>query len=131
MNSRDVTAVLGVLAAAWPNQTITEQTARVWMDLLADIDSEDAMAAARILIKREHWFPSVAQFRSEAEAQAHGRHNRAAATRGLPGPTTPVLPERLVDATREFLAERGTKKHWHGGPEPCPVCGGIKPGDPT
>jgi ribosomal protein L37AE/L43A len=34
---------------------------------------------------------------------------------------------KAVDAAWAALAERGTKKHRHGGPDPCPVCGGGPP----
>jgi hypothetical protein len=35
---------------------------------------------------------------------------------------------RLVAAAREVLARRGRLgQHWHGGPDPCPVCGGRRP----
>lgn len=126
MIPRDTAAVLGILAAAWPNQTITEQTAAVWREMLADVDQSDAMAAARTLVKRSEWFPSIAQFRNEAEANAHARCNRAAASRGLGSghkPTSP--PPRLIAAARQLLAEQRGARHWHGGPDLCPVCGGI------
>lgn len=127
MNGRDTAAVLGILAAAWPNQQITEQTASVWMDLLADIDPDDAMHAARTLAKREHWFPSIASFRNEAEARAHARRNARAASHGLgAAPRKPAPPPpALMAASRQLLAEMRTKKHWHGGPTPCQVCGGM------
>lgn len=128
MNARDTAAVLGILSAAWPNQAITAETASVWRDILADIESADAMHAARALVKREHWFPSIAQFRSEAEAHAHARRNKRAASHGLPAsPQTPTPDghRRFVEAARQMLAEQRGKRHWHGGPQPCPVCGGM------
>lgn len=126
MNRRDVAAVLGILTAAWPNQTLPEQTVAVWMDMLADLDPADAQQAARTLVKTEQWFPSIARFRNEAQAAAHARQNRRAATHGLPGHHRPAPPPpALVEAARALLDEQSTKKHWHGGPAPCPVCGGM------
>ena len=126
MNRNETAAVLGILAATWPNQTITEQTAAVCMDFLADIDPADAMHAARTLAKREHWFPSIAQFRNEAEAKAHARRNARAATHGIGVAFRAVPPPpALMDAARQLLTEMKGKKHWHGGPHPCPVCGGM------
>lgn len=130
MNARDTAAVLGILSAAWPNQAITPETATVWRDILADIDSADAMHAARALVKREHWFPSLAQFRSEAEAHAHARRNKRAASHGLPASPQPPTADghrRFVDMARQMLATQRGTSHWHGGPDPCPVCGGIAP----
>lgn len=130
MNANDTAAVLGILSAAWPNQTITAETATVWRDILADIDSADAMHAARTLVKREHWFPSLAQFRSEAEAHAHARRNKRAASHGLPASPPPAAADghrRLVDAARQVLAAQRGQRHWHGGPQPCPICGGLAP----
>lgn len=44
--------------------------------------------------------------------------------RGAAADQTP----RLVAAARAVLARRAEAgQHWHGGPDPCPVCGGRKP----
>jgi hypothetical protein len=34
---------------------------------------------------------------------------------------------RFIALCRETLKQRDTRPHFHGGPDPCPVCGGINP----
>jgi hypothetical protein len=125
MTPQDTAAILGILSAAWPNQTITAQTAAVWRDMLTDLDPDDAMHAARALIKQEHWFPSIARFRLEADTHAHARRNKEAAARGLsPGHHATSPPPQVMADLRTHLTEQSTKKHDHHGPEPCSKCGG-------
>jgi hypothetical protein len=138
MNRNEATTVLGALAAAWPNTTVSEQTALVWMDSLSDIDADDAMTAARRLIRKQHWFPSIHQFITEAEAEAHARRNRSADALGLPKAPWKASepPVRLVAAARRLLADAKAAQHDHHGPHPCPICGGVRPaqsspGDPA
>jgi hypothetical protein len=38
-----------------------------------------------------------------------------------PIPPPPDILEQLWQA----LADSSARNHWHGGPEPCPVCGGT------
>jgi hypothetical protein len=128
VNQRNATAVLGVLSAAWPNQDVSEQTATVWMEMLDAVEVEDAMTAARKLVRTSHWFPSIAQFLNETHAEEHARRNRHAARYGLPrNHQTVPPPPRLLAACRELLEEMKGKRHDHHGPAPCPVCGGINP----
>jgi Loader and inhibitor of phage G40P len=131
MNTNEATAVLAALASAWPNQDLTEPTVEVWRSFLDEIDADDGLAAAREVIGSERYFPPIARFREAANAARQARLNREAATRGLPRhEDQPVGPERwraAVELARNTLAERNTRKHWHGGPDPCPVCGGGPP----
>lgn len=127
MTFQDATTVLGLLTAAWPNQDMPAETAELWIGMLSELDVDDAKSSARTVIRNDQWFPSIARFIQVAEAAKHARENRFAAQRGLPsvGRSVPP-PQRLIEATRQLLAEQAKKKHWHGGPDPCPVCGGMK-----
>ncbi len=128
MTPADAANVLGLLTAAWPNQDMPDRTVDLWLGLLSELDLSDAKEAARTVVRQDQWFPSVARFIQAAEAAKHGRQNREAAHRGLGDGHRPAAPPaQLVEATRQLIAEQAGKKHWHGGPDPCPVCGGTAP----
>lgn len=132
MTPAESATILGLLSAGFPAIQVSQETAIVWMEALADIDPQDALPAARTLIKRAPRFPTVSQLREEAESLAHARRNREATDRGLPARSAVgVRPERLEEILAGLRArmavQRGTRGHWHGGPEPCPVCGGLAP----
>lgn len=61
------------MTAAWPNQKLTEQTARVWIDALDRFDAQDGLEAANALIRSEEWFPPVTKFISTTQAIARRR----------------------------------------------------------
>lgn len=129
MNEHEAANVLGVLNAAWPQVELGQQTADLWIGMLERTDVAVAMAAARTVIRHEHWFPSIARFLQAVETEAQHERTRRASTVGLPTahhrPVAP--PPALLAAARQLLAEQAGKRHWHGGPEPCPVCGGVAP----
>lgn len=127
MNDDQSVEILAVLTAAWPNQELTTQTAQLWLGMLAELHPDDAMQAAKGVVRQDHWFPPIARFLQLAEAARHGRQIRASEHRGLgTGRATAPPPPALLEATRGLLAEQQSKRHWHGGPNPCPVCGGMK-----
>lgn len=134
MNDHESADILAILAAAWPNQEITRETAQLWLGMLAELDPDDAMAGARTVVRNEHWFPSIARFRQATDAARHARRNQEAAARGLPRPGGRIPDEErfqaIIAGLRDNLADRGTRTHWHGGPHPCHVCGGIAPPKP-
>jgi len=124
----ETAGVLAMLTAAFPNVDLEEPTIELWMSALGEVDHRDGQAAAGAVIRTEKFFPAVSTFFDAVAAETHGRRVREAAMRGLPRPTgRPVGQDRFRRAIEEVwdtLAERGTRKHWHGGPDPCPVCGG-------
>lgn len=128
MNAKEASSVLAALSAAWPSHDMPEDTVRLWVGLLADVELPDAMAAARVVVKQDRFFPPISRYLQECEAQSHGRRNRLAAERGLPrNHQTVAPPPRLVAMLRDTLAQQRTANHWHGGPDPCPICGGMAP----
>jgi hypothetical protein len=129
VNRQDAVEVLGVLGAAWPNQEIAQQTAQLWLGMLDACEVEAAKKAALSIIRNDHWFPSVARFLQSYESEAQYQRTARADSVGLPtAHHTPVAPpKRLTDASRVLLREMGGRGHWHGGPGPCPKCGGMAP----
>jgi len=124
MRPGEAAEVLHFLLAAFPSQELEEQTMRLWIDVLGHVEVADARVAASALIADREFFPSLAALRKYVATAQRARENRDAARRGLPGPS-PARPDRFresVEGVWDALAERGTRKHWHGGPDPCPVC---------
>ncbi|HEV2928406.1 MAG TPA: replicative helicase loader/inhibitor [Propionibacteriaceae bacterium] len=128
MTPQETARLMGVFAAAWPNQEISRDTVELWSGMLERVNVEHAMAAAKVLIRNENWLPTIAKFLQAVETEASYQRARLARTRGLPGARTVSAPPNraLMAATRGMLAEQRSKKHWHGGPDPCPACGGMK-----
>lgn len=64
MNIRETAEILGYLAAAWPKYELAEETVRVWVDQFEDVSFEHAQRAAKQIVAKDEWFPSVARFRA-------------------------------------------------------------------
>jgi hypothetical protein len=62
----EVANVLGVLSAAFPSVTLTEQTAAVWAGALHDVPADALAAAAQKLIVTAKFFPAIAEVREAA-----------------------------------------------------------------
>ncbi len=127
MNLQETAQTLAYFAAAWPNFGLTEETVEVWLEAVADINPEHAVQARETLVKTSEWVPSIARFRQECASIAHWKRERFAAAAGLPPGPAAALPIELVADLRQNLASNGPRKHWHGGPHPCPSCGGVIP----
>lgn len=132
MTPHQATQVIAALTAAWPTHDMPDDTMRLWVGLLADVDQGDAMEAARTVVKEDRFFPPISRFLQLAEERCHARRNREATERGLPRqPPQRVSPERMTQILgglrAQLAARRGAGGHWHGGPNPCPVCGGMAP----
>lgn len=126
MTDNDTAAVLAYFASAWPNYDLTEPTVRVWQQECADLDPLDAEQAMRQLVRSEQFFPTIAKFRQQVRTLAYDRRHRQVATAIGSGAPQP-WPSELVASIKATIASNGTRRHWHGGPNPCPVCGGIAP----
>ncbi|HEX9995295.1 MAG TPA: hypothetical protein VGB14_20400, partial [Acidimicrobiales bacterium] len=59
--------------AAWPQEKFHDRTPDVWADALRNVDPDDGLAAARLLVRSDNWFPSVARFLETANALARQR----------------------------------------------------------
>ena len=60
MNKNETAACLALLAAAYPTNTVSQETAMVYHAVLGNLDSVDVLKAAQMLIATEYWFPSPA-----------------------------------------------------------------------
>lgn len=126
MNDEQAARIFNLLVTAWPDKELPDETIDLWIEMIDDLDYADAQAAAKDIVRHDQWFPTVARFRQQCEVHASRRRHKAAADRGLPQGGFVQPPQALLNATRQMLAERAKlPKHWHGGPGPCPVCGGT------
>jgi hypothetical protein len=63
LSASDVTAVLAILAAAYPSVEVSESTLVVYETMLADVSPEELQAVVLEHIARSRWFPTVAELR--------------------------------------------------------------------
>jgi hypothetical protein len=70
----------------------------------------------------------MAKFHEAIGAARRAREHHEAMTSGLPRSSANApSPEGFAEAMgglRHQLRKRGSRKHWHAGPDSCPVCGG-------
>lgn len=72
MSPADAAELVAILTAAFPNNRITERTAQVYENMLADLDREAAHKAVSRLICTQKWMPTVAEIRTAAVECEHG-----------------------------------------------------------
>lgn len=73
MNSHQVGEILAYFSAAWPKYDVYEETVNIWIDQLQRTDFETAQLAARQVVEKEDWFPSVSRFKREIREVARRR----------------------------------------------------------
>lgn len=56
-------AIINTLVDAFPRQSVTPQTVRVYLAELGDLDPHELMAAARRHIATSKWFPHISELR--------------------------------------------------------------------
>ena len=127
MNAQEAIAVIAYFGAAFPNFDPPDDTIDVWVNETADLDPGDAGTAMRNLVQRSKFPPSIAEFRQECRTLALLRQQNRTNLLALPSARQP-FPTELAESIKRTLSEKGTRQHWHGGPNPCPVCGGMKSG---
>ena len=128
MNHTEAAQVLAVMAAVHP-WDVGDDMAEVWYrTALQDVSLDVGLAVAMRLVEREERFPTPAAFNSEVRSERE-RERRQENMRALPTGERRGLPVELLAELRAVLAGKGGRKHWHGGPNPCEVCGGMKPAD--
>ncbi len=72
MTANEATQLVARLKAAYPRQTIGEDTVAVWVRLLADLDYQDASDAANAHIASSTFFPAIAEIRGLVAERALG-----------------------------------------------------------
>lgn len=130
MNVQEVAAVLAYFGSAWPSMDISDDTADVWIAELEDIDPSVAGDAMRYVVRTRDFPPSIAAYRAACQEVAHRRQQNRPMAAIESGPPEEV-PRELVAAIREVIKTQANARHWHGGPGPCPVCGGPPPRTPS
>jgi len=65
VNSQQVGEILAYFSAAWPRHEMYEETVQVWLDQFQRTDFEVAQVAAKQIVEKEEWFPSVSRFKRE------------------------------------------------------------------
>ncbi len=87
MTAIEVTAVLAILAAAYPEKDLTEEETMTWERHLIGVDFDSAVTTAERIIDHQKWFPKISEFRQVAVAAS--RHRSMA--------TPPALPPSEAD----------------------------------
>lgn len=127
--------ILEALILSYPRHGLTDAAMESWIEAIHDSRAEpdQALLVARRWGRTHEWFPSLAEFlvvvtpRQEVQPVDDPDEWRA----------SPAIARRMarewriaLDAAAKKAAEvsggRGVEGHWHGGPKPCPVCGGMK-----
>jgi hypothetical protein len=60
MNSSDTTGCMKVLAGAYPNLTVTDETVLLWAEAFATTPTHIVTSALRMWIETEQWPPTIA-----------------------------------------------------------------------
>jgi hypothetical protein len=126
MTPAEVAAVLTAFRDNWPHHELSESQANLWATMLAEVDAEDGGLAMLDMLDKEKFFPPIARFKEAAANHKRGRLAREAPA--LPeGRDGVALPSELIGELRATLTAAAERKnrHWHGGPRPCSVCGGM------
>ena len=64
MTKAETIKLMAVLRAAYPNQSITEDTVEIYATMLEDVAFEDAKRAVKTLIGESRFFPTIAEIRT-------------------------------------------------------------------
>lgn len=97
--------VLLWFSGAWPQFEVTKATAEVWGRSLADCDPVIAQEVARMLVKVDTRFPTVARFRDHyRQAKARQLEEQRAATLALPEAV--LEPDQALERIRAIRAAR-------------------------
>lgn len=127
MTDDEVVSTIERMTGAWPFMVVTNVQLDVWIETLTDTDPTDGKAALEKAVRTLDQPPSIAWFlaevRSLIERRTLGPKDRPELEAA---PTDRQGYQRFLAAAREALERNAEKVHWHGGPEPCPVCGGLR-----
>lgn len=94
---KEVARILAMVAAAYPNYTLTKETAQVYARLLADVPVEALQAAAMQHTTQSKWFPAVAELRDIAFGFMSGAND------------IPTALEAWAEVKREVMHEHVAK----------------------
>lgn len=129
MNHEQADRVVRTLVEVFPRHGLDSDGLRRYGDALVECgaDFDKASVIAERWPKTHPFFPSLA----ELLAVVSPRESAVADVDDVK--IHPAVMARMTGMWREKMAEvdvkrtgRGPDGHWHGGPEPCPVEGGMK-----
>ena len=108
---------------------VSDLQVRIWYgSCLESIPYELGARVAARIVREDQFMPRPARFNEVRRAEQSGAEP---SLNQLPSPRYEVAsPERTAywqAKCRETMAEGRGKKHWHGGPKPCPECGALPP----
>ena len=139
MNKQEAHWFLTTISAPYPGVPLDDAAREVWFQsVLHDVDIDEAMDVAEVLISTEEFRPTPAAFNRERKVLAnHRRIAHGGSTVTTEAPALPPAAQTLdsmtakehIAAMRATLAGslsaeggRGHRHGNHGEPEGCPVC---------
>lgn len=134
MNHDQAGAVLDALVAGFRTD-LSDSQVESWMDAIQDCgaDPDKAQEIAYRWPRTHDRFPSMAEFLTVIAPRQNlitvdpDDHE---VDLGVQRRIVRMWRDSLVEVdkrVRNSGATKGVDGHWHGGPDPCPVCGGIAP----
>ena len=140
MDPAEADEILTLLLAGYPTTKLSDETVVAWADAIAEsgADPIKALEVARRWSRTHERFPNLAEFLTTVTPRTY--------TQPADDPDelrpSPKLAAELAAKWRTALVEhdarvaelhssRGAAGHWHGGPDKCPLCGGVPPFAPT
>lgn len=134
MDPSDAAAVLERLLAGYPLVDLDDRSLAAWVEAIEDTGADPikALETARRWPRTRDRFPSLAEFLSVITPRSYLqpvedpddlRLNPAAGQQLARIWRTEL--DKVAKRVAEIGAGRGSGGHWHGGPDPCPLCGGI------
>jgi hypothetical protein len=129
MTEEQAARVMKSLTDVYPRHGLTDDGINRYVDVLIDsgADFDRTSLIAERWPKTNGFFPSIAELMAVVATRKYVTAD--------PDDTSvhPDVMRRMTALWREKMAEvdkrrtgRGPDGHWHGGPDPCPVCGGMK-----
>lgn len=135
MDRAESTDVLDALIAGYPRMDLEDTTLSVWVEAIEDsgADAGRSREVARRWPRTHERFPSLAEFLAvitphvyvEPVDDPDEMRPSPQVARQLAGYWRNALAANDEKAQRIGSPRGGTNGHWHGGPDPCPMCGGL------
>ena len=65
MTPSETTRIMAMLQNAYPREEVSPDRLRLYCELLADLEHDQAVAAVRRVLAKSKWWPSIAEIREE------------------------------------------------------------------
>lgn len=133
MTPEQADRVLDALIAGFPRHGLDAAGRITWSDAIRDssADFDRAQETAYRWPRTHEWFPSLAEFLTVVAPRLRCVSDEPEdPDKWLPAPDVGrrmIAELRVALAKKQHPSGRGLDGHWHGGPDPCPTCGGMNP----